>query len=118
MPSLEDAKKHYKLNPPQLDFNETEGSPISYNTFDKLNDAEKAKIELDESNVIHIIHQNANNPVPTSDKIFFVVKFDKFSREIPTHIPLPPQMKGHELHITLYLDTLGFVNMLAIGNGK
>ncbi len=118
MPTLEDTKKYYDINPPQLDFGGAEGSFVSSNPLDKLDNKEKERHQLNASNIILTIHQNAHNPTPRSKKIFFAVRFDKFGSEIPALLPLPPQMEGHELHITLYLDNHEFITMIAIGKGN
>jgi len=110
---FERLTQHYQTQPPRLSFRGSEGSAMQMRIFDKYPDEEATK----PLGVTVWRHRSTASPdvAPAVGYCMVDACLDVSGWNNPDALPLPVEMKNHELEIVVYLDCLDCIRMRAIG---
>lgn len=116
MKTVEDLIEHYKFHPPQFSYGGSEGTGFKVRIFEEY--------PHEEANTLFgpgcVVVWRGRFPEPKSNlplEKYCIIRvcLDSGGNSIPEAIPLHPEMEGHSLIASIYVDMFGRIFGCALG---
>lgn len=116
MRTIEASIEHYKSHPPRLSYGGSEGEGFKVLAFEQYPHEEANKLFPPGCTVIWRGHfPDIKNGLPLEKYCVVSVCLDSWGNSMPKAIPLLPEMEGHALIASIYVDMFGRIFGCALG---